>query len=169
MFRSLVISSTLVSFSSIASGAFSPTTRAASEAFPFSPGFDIEAVTEKAVSLPSHSWEYGTATEALLELYDAEHSVFGRPFPIPTIQPQDSRSLTYAKEKIVIGTGANALSDGDGAVSDPASLGVGALMLGKTNQTYSAAAKEQADFIIDEAPRWFNGAISHRVSVTELW
>ncbi|KJA18778.1 hypothetical protein HYPSUDRAFT_190583 [Hypholoma sublateritium FD-334 SS-4] len=143
---------------------------AGSPAFPFSPGFDIQNVAALAKSLPSHSWEFGTATETLLELYDADHSVFGaHPFPVPTIQPADSQALSYAQANIVIGTPPDGLSDGDGAVGDPASLGVGAVMLGKTNGSYAAAATAEIDYLLTQAPRWPNGAISHRAQYAELW
>ncbi|KAF8908561.1 hypothetical protein CPB84DRAFT_1813300 [Gymnopilus junonius] len=141
-----------------------------SDAIPFSPGFDVEAVLALATTLPSHSWEFGTASEALLELFDAPHAVFGaNPFPVPTIQPSDSPSLTYAKENIVISTPPDGLSNGDGAVGDPASLGVSAVLLGKTLASYSEAAAQEAFYVINEAPKWPNGAISHRAQYAELW
>ena len=143
---------------------------ASSNVFPFSPGFDIKAVLSLAISLPSHSWEFGTASEALLELYEPQYAVFGAdPFPVPTISPSQSVSLGYAQEKIVIGSGANGLSDGDGAVGDPASLGVSAILLGMTEKKYFSAAKKEVEFILGEAPRWWNGAISQRVQYAELW
>lgn len=84
--------------------------------FLFSPGFDIEKTAVLSESLPSHSWEYGTAAESLLELFNPEFSVFGSAaFPIPTLRRENVRALAYAASKIVIGTGANSLSDGDGA------------------------------------------------------
>lgn len=142
----------------------------ASPAFPFSPGFDIQSVAALAESLPSHSWEFGTAAEALVELYDPGHSVYGeRPFPVPTIQPSSSQYLTYAQSNIIIGVPPNGLQDGDGAVGDPASLGVPAILLGKTNQTYAAAAAAEIDYLLEGAPRWPNGAISHRALYAELW
>ncbi|KAJ6550266.1 hypothetical protein B0H19DRAFT_951941 [Mycena capillaripes] len=137
---------------------------------PFDPGFNISAVATLAQSLPSHSWEYGTATEALLELNDPYWSVFGpKPFPVPTLDPAKISSLSYAASKIVLGTGANGLSDGAGAVGDPASLGVGAVMLGKTDASFAAAAQSEIDYMIGSAPRWDNGAISQRADVPELW
>lgn len=141
-----------------------------SDSIPFSPGFDVQAVLALATSLPSHSWEFGTASEALLELFDAPHAVYGaNPFPVPTIHPSNSPSLTYAQEKIVIGTPPNGLSDGDGAVGDPASLGVSAVLLGKTIPSYAAAAAAEAFYVINDAPKWPNGAISHRAQYAELW
>ncbi|KAJ6465620.1 hypothetical protein C8R47DRAFT_1056834 [Mycena vitilis] len=137
---------------------------------PFDPGFNITAVAEIAKSLPSHSWEYGTATEALLELYNPLYSVFGpAPFAIHPLDAPAVPSLAYAASKIALGTGANGLSDGDGAVGDPASLGVGAVMLGRTNASFAAAAQSEIDYMIDAAPRWANGAISQRADIPELW
>ncbi|KAJ7279569.1 hypothetical protein C8J57DRAFT_1712576 [Mycena rebaudengoi] len=144
--------------------------RASTTPFPFNPGFDIAKVAELAEILPTHSWEYGTETEALLELHSPLFSVFGpAPFPVRPLPPSDVPSLAYAKAKIVIGTGKDGLSNGDGAVGDPASLGVGAMMLGKTDETFAVAARSQVDYVVNGAPRWPNGAISHRADVAELW
>ncbi|RDB18396.1 hypothetical protein Hypma_000352 [Hypsizygus marmoreus] len=156
-------------------------------AIPFSPGFPIDKVLNLAQSLPSHSWEFGTAAQALLELYNPELSVFGDdPFGALDDLGKESyksdndkdvtlpRGLAYAKSTIVIGTGANALADGDGAVGDPASLGVSAVMLGKTGRggeaaKFAKAAGETVAYVTGKAPRAANGAISHRVDVVELW
>ncbi|KAF7297380.1 hypothetical protein MIND_00971500 [Mycena indigotica] len=139
-------------------------------ATPFDAGFDINAVAATAKALPSHSWEYGTATQALLELYSPLHSVFGpAPFPVREVDPALVPSLDYARQKIVIGTGANGLSNGDGAVGDPASLGVSAVLLGKTNKTFADAAASEIEYMVNQAPRWVNGAISQRTDVPELW
>ncbi|KAJ7047741.1 hypothetical protein C8F04DRAFT_19901 [Mycena alexandri] len=138
--------------------------------FPFSPGFNISLVAFVAQTLPTHSWEFGTASEALLELFNPHLSVFGsNPFPVPTVPQECVESLEYAASKIVFGTGANGLSDGDGAVGDPASLGVSAVLLGKTNTTYAGAVAEEINYITTIAPRFSNGAISQRVDVAELW
>ncbi|KAJ6627444.1 hypothetical protein B0H10DRAFT_1941186 [Mycena sp. CBHHK59/15] len=138
--------------------------------FPFSPGFDIALVASVAKALPSHSWEFGTASEALLELYDPLLSVFGpTAFPVQVLNKGCVPSLEYAASRIVIGTGANGLSDGDGAVGDPASLGVSAVLLGKTNATFAQAVAEEVNYIMNVAPRFSNGAISQRVDVAELW
>ncbi|KAJ6541218.1 hypothetical protein DFH09DRAFT_1249472 [Mycena vulgaris] len=137
---------------------------------PFNPGFNISAVATLAESLPSHSWEYGTAAEALLELHSPLLSVFGpAPFPALALPASFVPSLSYAASKIVLGTGANGLSNGDGAVGDPASLGVAAVMLGKTNASFAAAAQSEITYMVDVAPRWANGAISQRADVPELW
>jgi hypothetical protein len=159
--RTFVVLSALISQALSASSS-------SSEAIPFSPGFDIESVVSVAVALPSHTWEFGTASEALLELYDAPHAVFGdSPFPVPTIQPADSPSLTYAQKTMVLGS--NGLNNGNGAVGDPASQGVFALLLGQTNATYTQAADAEIAYVLNDAPRWWNGAISHRAQYAELW
>ncbi|KAF5380742.1 hypothetical protein D9757_007120 [Collybiopsis confluens] len=152
--------------------------RAANSAFPLDPGFDIQAVAATAVSLPSHSWEFGTASEALLELWNSSLSVFG-PSPFSAVSALNHRasavqhipSLVYAQKNIVLGTGANVLADGDGAVGDPASLGVSAVLLGNIagNQTLKDAAGREAQYLLTGAPRFWNGAISHRVDYAELW
>ncbi|KAG6860963.1 hypothetical protein C0995_005328 [Termitomyces sp. Mi166 len=138
--------------------------------FPFSPGFDIQNVASFAQSLPAYPWEYGTASEALLELYNPSLSVFGpAPFPIPTVSKENATALAYAASKITLGKGLNSLSVSDGTVGDPASLGVSAVLLGKTESQYAEAARQTADFLINSAPRFWNGAIYHRDSVEELW
>ena len=128
------------------------------------------AVAEKAQSLPSHSWEFGTSAEALLELYNPELSVFSTsPFPVASISPSQVRALAYAANKTVFGTGYSALSKGNGASGDPASLGVSAEMIGKTNATFATAAQETVQGLLNDVPRYWNGAISHRANVAELW
>lgn len=56
-----------------------------------------------------------------------------------------------------------------GAVGDPASLGVSALLIGQLDKAYAAAAQRQSDHILNKAPRYENGAISHRENEAELW
>ncbi|PFH49372.1 hypothetical protein AMATHDRAFT_147815 [Amanita thiersii Skay4041] len=137
---------------------------------PFNPGFDIEKVLSLAQSLPSHSWEFGTAAEALLELYDPSISVFGSsPFPPRKVSADTTKSLQYASPKFQIGTAPSILVDGGGAVGDPASLGVSAVLLGQTDQMLAKAAADQLDYVINGAPRAWNGAISHRSELVELW
>ncbi|KAK0216337.1 hypothetical protein IW262DRAFT_1464871 [Armillaria fumosa] len=142
----------------------------AKDPFALSPSFDIASVAALAESLPSHSWEFGTASEALLELYNPEISVYGE-FPLSAQRhsPSSVKALSYAKDKIVFGEGANGLSDGDGAVGDPASLGVFAWLIGKTDDAYADRARQEIEYMLEQAPRWENGAISQRADVPELW
>ncbi|KAJ3932359.1 MAG: Six-hairpin glycosidase-like protein [Lentinula lateritia] len=146
--------------------------------FALDPGFDIQSVAGLAISLPSHSWEFGTASEALLKLWNPSLSIFGsEPFQAAVSLSRDPLvamsvpSLVYAQAKIVLGTGANLLADGDGAVGDPASLGVSAVLLGKIagNETLKDAVERETEYLLMGAPRFWNGAISHRVDYAELW
>ncbi|KAF8996265.1 hypothetical protein BDQ17DRAFT_1392082 [Cyathus striatus] len=107
--------------------------------FPYSPGFQIQTIASLAESLPSHSWEYG--------------------------------ALEYAATKIQLGTGSriDALAVGDGSAGDPAALGVAAVLLGKTDSAYADAAASTVNALMNEVPRFSNGAISHRVSIPELF
>ncbi|KAG7441253.1 uncharacterized protein BT62DRAFT_956103 [Guyanagaster necrorhizus] len=142
----------------------------ATDPFALWPGFDIVSVAALAESLPSHSWEFGTASEALLELYNPNISIYGEdPLPAESYSPSSVKALSYAQEKIVLGVGANGLSDGDGAVGDPASLGVFAWLIGKTNESYANGARDEIEYMLGQAPRWENGAISQRTDVAELW
>lgn len=133
-------------------------------------GFDVFAAAQAMINLASKSWETGTAAQALLELYNPELSVFGaNPFPngnVPTADPAATFALRYAKQ--FISTLGQILVPDD-AVGDPALLGVSAIMIGKTEMAYREAADRQADFLLNIAPKYSNGAISHRTEVAELW
>ncbi|KAK8209100.1 hypothetical protein M8818_003795 [Zalaria obscura] len=53
--------------------------------------------------------------------------------------------------------------------ADPAALGVSAILLGQGDAAYLDAARRQKDYLLKQAPRYENGAISHRKDVKELW
>ncbi|KAI2617351.1 hypothetical protein GGR54DRAFT_203802 [Hypoxylon sp. NC1633] len=131
----------------------------------------VESIITQGQRLATHSWEYGTFSEALLEWYNPSFSVFGNnTFPggeIPVLQVGTTKSLSYAEPHIV--TNSDTLVGADGAAGDPASLGVSAILIGQTEPDYLAAAGRQVDHLLNAVPRWSNGAISHRESVAELW
>lgn len=133
------------------------------------PGYDVSLGAQVMVNLASHSWEWGTAAEALLELYNNELSVFGpNPFPgghIPNADPGIT-ALAYAKPFI---STVSAVFVANSAVGDPASLGVSALLLAQSESQYIGASQRQADYILNQAPKYSNGAISQRPDVAELW
>ncbi|UKZ69361.1 uncharacterized protein TrAtP1_010369 [Trichoderma atroviride] len=132
-------------------------------------GFDAYAASQVMVDKASHSWEWGTAAEALLELYNPELSVFGsNPFPDGKVPPADPSTTALAYAKQFINRNSQTLVN-DTAVGDPASLGVSAILLGQSDSVYIGAADRESDFILNVAPRWSNGAISHRPDVAELW
>jgi hypothetical protein len=127
--------------------------------------FDVEAVKDVMLSKASAAWELGTSAETLLELDNPEYSVFGEsPF---LTAPGSTSSLSYASSKITLNS--TTLSPDSLSNSDPASLGVAALMLGKTNPAYQAAATLQLDTLLYHNPRTAAGAISHRKASVTLW
>lgn len=68
---------------------------------PVNPGYDVDKVKAQMLVLATHSWEWGTASEALLELATPELSVFGsNPFPIPS--HPSSPALDYARQHIYL-------------------------------------------------------------------
>jgi hypothetical protein len=152
-----------------------PATLNDARAFHLDPGFDIRSVATAAKDLPSQSWETGTASEALLELYNPSISVFGHsPFPIPFVNTSDIPALVYAKQWLDINTNVSApqgLSGGSGATGDPESIGVSAILIAKgdRNQTVADALDKEVNYIMNIAPRFWNGAISQRADVAELW
>lgn len=137
---------------------------------------DITKTLSLAKSLSSHSWEWGTAIEASIEVNNPELSVFSKnafpngKVPIVTGTGQKIDGLAYAKQKIK--TDGTSLADGAGAIGDPASMGVGAILLGAAtsskNQIYKSAAQRQLTTILN-APKFYNGALSQRESIAELW
>ncbi|KAK8172472.1 hypothetical protein BKA80DRAFT_318579 [Phyllosticta citrichinensis] len=70
----------------------------------------------QAQLLATHSWEWGTLSQALLEWYDPQYSVFAdNPFPnasVPRTDPNDVAGLRYATRHIYLDD--VVLADGDG-------------------------------------------------------
>jgi len=138
--------------------------------YTYAPSYNISVVFNATKSLPSHSWEYGTFTEALLEMHNPEVSVFGdSPFPVPTLNRSNVRALAYLAPVVKFGSSYSALDNGNEAVGDPASMGVGAVLLGKTDPAFAKAANQTVEGLLKDAPRFWNGAISHRPEQPELW
>lgn len=75
------------------------------------PGFDVQKVRGQMINLAAHSWEWGTAAEALLELDSPQLSVFGNPFPVPS-NPSSS-ALDYARKHIYLNGQYLVQSDGE--------------------------------------------------------
>ncbi|KAM3418127.1 hypothetical protein BST61_g6332 [Cercospora zeina] len=133
-------------------------------------GYDPAAAANRAQNQATHSWEYGTVAEALLELYNPRLSVFSpQAFPAGNAPDPESHlvpALAFAKRHIRLSS--DMLADGDGASGDPASLGVSAVMIGQTDPKFADAALRQFEHL-SQAPKWENGAISHREDYAELW
>lgn len=136
-------------------------------------GYDPVKAADQPKRLSTHSWEYGTAAEALLELYNPELSVFSpNAFPndkAPKVDVDSFPALCYARRFIELDRPNGTLIDGDGATGDPASLGVSALMIGQSEPQYLQASSRQFSHLNNSIPRWPNGAMSHREAYPELW
>jgi len=140
------------------------------------PDLDIPLtlITERAKALASHSREYGTLAEALLELHNPSLAVFSsRAFPadaVPAHPPWlDVQGLEYAQHFIGIDNGSAALADSDGSAADPAALGVAAVMIGQADGAFLKAAQQQLHLLRKQTPRLDNGAISHIDDEAEAW
>ncbi|KIP12696.1 hypothetical protein PHLGIDRAFT_27123 [Phlebiopsis gigantea 11061_1 CR5-6] len=148
------------------------------------PSFDldtIDKVVADAFEISNHSWELGTECEAFIELYSPSLSVFyDGAFPPPRTLDRHLIGNTTAMIDIathVVQTkepGTLPLIDGDGAVGDPASLGVAVLLANWTrtnesDQSFSVAAQDQLVYLLENTLRTSDGAISHRVSEVQLW
>jgi hypothetical protein len=132
-------------------------------------GFDALKAAQQMVNKSTHSWEWGTTAQALLELYSNELSVFAaEPFPNGKIPCSDlgAVGLTYAKKFINLNQ--QTLCP-DKCAGDPASLGVSAILLGQRDSAYLDAADQQANYLLNMIPRLRNGAVSHRSEVAECW
>ncbi|TKA66584.1 hypothetical protein B0A55_10160 [Friedmanniomyces simplex] len=139
--------------------------------------FRINAARSEAETLATHSWEYGTAAEAITELVNPEKAVFAvEPFPgdrVPGQGVKMDQAVIWVYQHIRH-DGPTLFADAEDegwSVSDPASLGVVTVMVGQrwNWEMYLNAAERQKDFLLNDAPRYVNGAISHRRDVAELW
>lgn len=134
--------------------------------------FRVNAARSQIERLSSHSWEYGTGAEAILELLEPERTVFAsEPFPadkIPKLPLKKPQGILWMQRHIRT-KGDSTLYADDYSVSDPAALGVAAVMLGQRDTKSFQAAMRQKDHLLKDAKRYNNGAISHRVEVAELW
>ena len=75
----------------------------------------IKAVLSQAVRVATHSWEYGTVAEALLEWDTPQLSIWNDPFPegkVPKLNVNEVSALSYIKPHIR--TDSTTLVDGDG-------------------------------------------------------
>ena len=137
-------------------------------------GYDYVNVTMAGASMAAHSWEWGTLSETLLEVLNPSSSVFASSktsFPSGTIPNQtvsNVKALSYAQPHINTSSASHTLI-ADGATGDPASLGVAAIMIGRTKSAYAGAATRQLNHLLYEVPRYKNGAISQREGYAELW
>lgn len=132
---------------------------------------NIPLITEKAKALASHSWEFGTLAETLLELHDPDLSVFSPDaFPadkVPSVPYLDVQALEYAHHFIDLN--ATTLADGEGSAADPCSLGVSATLIGQSDVEYLKAAQRQITYLLTDVIRVNGVGISHLEDGAEAW
>jgi hypothetical protein len=134
--------------------------------------FQIAHAKRWAETLSTQSWEIGTTAEAILELISPEKAVFApaalKKGKVPFNWFKMDEALVYVHGKVRLTDGPTLVEDAY-SVSDPASLGVSAVLIGQHWPGWGVAAGMQKEFLLEQAPRYANGAISHRVEVPEVW
>ncbi|KAK0432611.1 Six-hairpin glycosidase-like protein [Armillaria borealis] len=147
----------------------------------------VSNVQARLADAAQQSWELGTRQQTLLETSATVYSVFSdQSLPPPSTVPDnmtDALAPVFSMARQIVSnrttsnhnhTGAQPLMS-DGSAADPASNGVAVLIAGWTGQgdsdglNYTGAAKDQLDFLLNNVSRSSDGAISHRVSQTQLW
>ncbi|THH15899.1 hypothetical protein EW146_g4644 [Bondarzewia mesenterica] len=148
----------------------------------------VGLVKQRLAEGATHSWEYGTRAQTLLELDAAPFSVLS-PFTLPPANSLNSSAnaslsdVFSIAQKIVSGrsksnnnaTGPQPLIS-DASAGDPASIGVAVLLAnwtgmgGQDGLEYGGAAQDQLNFLYSSSvPKTSDGAISHRTSEVQLW
>lgn len=147
---------------------------------PIDPGL-LDLVNQRARDSSLKSWELGTLSEAFLEIDWPQVSVFGEQgVPPPrgaTGQNNISTVLELANYALAIRPKGTLTLFVDGAVGDPASLGVAVLLANWTKASrpdeagnnYNTPLRQQINYLINDAPRTDDGAISHRSERVQLW
>ncbi|ORY09815.1 hypothetical protein BCR34DRAFT_486633 [Clohesyomyces aquaticus] len=132
---------------------------------------ELDKIVQVAKELAKHSWEYGAVSQALVEVYNPEISLFADTIDFKTHREsgvfKEAKGLVYAKQFIRLDQ--QTLVDGEGSAGDPASLGIAALLLSQSDSSYQAPIERQVDALLKSTPKYENGAISHRENVAELW
>ncbi|KIY63982.1 Six-hairpin glycosidase [Cylindrobasidium torrendii FP15055 ss-10] len=141
----------------------------------------LSSVQNRLEDAAHQSWEFGTRAQALLELDASPFSVFSDTSLPP---PHDIADMTEnlqavldIAESVVSNQSSRTAGQArpllpDGSSGDPASIGVAVLLANWTGQdrlNYSDAATGQLNYLLNVAPRYENGAISHRTASAQLW
>lgn len=140
----------------------------------------ISRIRARLANSATRSWEIGTRAEAILETDTPDFSVFSSNELPPSQDAPDSLAKVLSIAQDVVSdrassnnnaTGAQPLMQ-DGSAGDPASIGVSVILAnwtGQDDQDYAGAARDQLHYLLNHVPRTSDGAISHRVSESQLW
>ncbi|ETW76346.1 hypothetical protein HETIRDRAFT_65769 [Heterobasidion irregulare TC 32-1] len=147
----------------------------------------VSAVKQRLAEGATHSWEFGTRAQTLLELDAPPFSVLS-PDSLPPPRALNASANASLADVLSIAqniVSGRAKSNGnatgpqpliaDGSAADPASIGVAVLLanwtgLGRVDGLdYAGAARDELDFLFNDVPKTSDGAFSHRVSQVQLW
>ncbi|KAH9906085.1 Six-hairpin glycosidase [Epithele typhae] len=138
----------------------------------------IAKVKANLRQIATHSWEIGAELEALTELEWPTLAVFEGSLPPPSqlVASDNATDVISIATQVVrnITDPSGPLIDGDGAVGDPASIGQAVLLANWTRTNHSDlslsyAATNQLNYLLEDAPRSQQGAISQRADQVQLW
>ncbi|KAG8847053.1 hypothetical protein FRB96_001703 [Tulasnella sp. 330] len=144
----------------------------------------LDLVKENTRSISHQSWELGTMAEAYLEIDWPQMSVYGAtgvppPRSVTTDNDMDNITSVLQIANYVIAirpSGIEALMN-DSSVGDPVSVGVAVMMANWTQASrpdealndYNTPLIEQMNYLLYDAPRTVDGAISHRSEQVQVW
>ncbi|KAF4574672.1 hypothetical protein EYR36_006022 [Pleurotus pulmonarius] len=136
-------------------------------------------VRTRLLQTANHSWELGTAAEALTEFSWPSLSVFNAsafPPPAHLNATNNASDVLAIARKVVAEKPADSLPlfANEGSAADPASVGVAVLLANWTrsdlsDNSYADAAQGQLVYLLEQAPKTAEGAISHRNEQVQLW
>ncbi|KAJ8522980.1 hypothetical protein ONZ45_g502 [Pleurotus djamor] len=139
----------------------------------------LSHVRSRLIQIANHSWELGTAAQALTEYSWPQLSVFNASaFPPPAhLNATNNASDVLAIANMVVAAkpaDSLPLFANEGSAADPASVGVAVLLANWTrtdldNNTFADAAQGQLKYLLEDAPKSPEGAISHRNEQVQLW
>ncbi|TFY76092.1 hypothetical protein EWM64_g7921 [Hericium alpestre] len=147
----------------------------------------ISLVKQRLAESATHSWEYGTRAQSLLELDASGFSVLS-PVSLPpstslNTTANSSLSDVFAIAQNIVGNRAKSNQDAtgpqplinDSSAGDPCSIGVAVLLANWTGLgavdglDYAGAATDQLNFLwSDSVPKTSDGAFSHRIEQVQL-
>ncbi|KLO09691.1 hypothetical protein SCHPADRAFT_833725 [Schizopora paradoxa] len=148
----------------------------------------IDIIVQNLAVGATHSWEFGTRSQSLIELNSHAFNVLNTSFKLPPSHSAPSSLfdvLHIADETILNRTAevANASEfpapqpffPGDTSTADPSSMGVAILIanwtgMGNSSVDYAGAAQSEIEFLFSDAVRkTSDGAFSHRTDQLQLW
>lgn len=135
----------------------------------------VWSVRQRMAEAAQLSWELGTRAQVIIE-YDAPpfnvlSTACEFPFPADAGGTLDTPIQIASQVVSEKPNNIKPLFD-DGSAADPASVGPSVLIAnwtGENDHNYGEAASEQLDYLLNDAPRNEQGAISHRNDKVQLW